>query len=309
VPAKILGATPLSGGAVRRHWRVDAEVAGVPRQFALGAPGETPLGFGLNLAQEFALLRVLEAAAITAPRPVELAPDGSFHLTKFLPGSADPQALAAAPENPALAERLGRELAMLHRMNPPVPALAFLGFPPADPARAALAEYRVLLDRIGEARPVAEWAMRWLARHAPPPAAPVLCHGDFRTGNYLVDGGKFVALLDWEFAHWGDPDFDLAWFCARFWRFGAEGREAGGIAARAALYGGYEAASCRRLDPARLGFWETMAALKWLVVALLQRERFLRGGERSLDLALTGRRAVECEYELLRLMAHDARSA
>ena len=57
--------------------------------------------------------------------------------------------------------------------------------------------------------------------------------------------------------------------------------------------------------PARLRYWEAMAALKWLVIALLQRDRFLRQGERSLDLALTGRRAAECEYELLRLVTED----
>jgi aminoglycoside phosphotransferase (APT) family kinase protein len=308
-PVKILGAMPLRGGAVRRHWRVDADVAGARRQFVLRAPGETPLGFGLDLAQEFALLRVLEEAAIAAPRPLALAPDGSFHLTGWLSGSADADALATAPANPVLAESLGRALAALHRIVAPVPPLAFLGRPPTDPAQAALAEFRALLDHIGEVRPVAEWAMRWLARQSPPPATPVLCHGDFRTGNYLVEGGRLVAILDWEFAHWGDPDFDLAWFCARFWRFGAERREAGGIAAHAAFHGAYESAACRRIDPARLAYWETMAALKWLVVALLQRERFLRGGERSLDLALTGRRAAECEYELLRLVEADARSA
>jgi len=45
-----------------------------------------------------------------------------------------------------------------------------------------------------------------------------------------------------------------------------------------------------------------MASLRWLILALQQRERFRRGGERSLDLALTGRRPSECEFELLRLI-------
>ena len=121
--------------------------------------------------------------------------------------------------------------------------------------------------------------------------------------------GRLVAILDWEFAHWGDPDSDLAWFCARFWRFGQDRREAGGIGSRAALLAGYEAVSGRRVDPSRLHYWEVMAALKWLVIALLQRDRFLRGGEQDLDLALTGRRAADCDYEMLRLMEDDARPA
>jgi aminoglycoside phosphotransferase (APT) family kinase protein len=308
---EISDVAPLSGGAVRRHWRVDGDIAGAARSFVLRADGLTKLGVGLNLADEFALLRVLAGNGIAVPRPVVFCADASvigapFHLTEFLPGSADPAALVSAPANDALAERLGHELAMLHRLRPSHAALSFLGRAPADGAAASLARHRALLDGIDEPRPIAEWAMRWLAQHAPAPLPPVLCHGDFRTGNYLVKEARLVAILDWEFAEWGDPDFDLAWFCARFWRFGKDRREAGGIATRAALIAGYEAGAGRAVDPARLHYWAVMSALKWLVIALLQRDRFLRGGERNLELGLTGRRAAECEYEMLRLMECDA---
>ena len=148
---------------------------------------------------------------------------------------------------------------------------------------------------------MAEWGLRWLIRHAPPPVPSVLCHGDFRTGNYLADADGFVALLDWEFARWSDRDEDIGWFCLGCWRFGAYAREAGGIASRDVFYRAYEAAAGRALDQTRIRYWEVMAALRWLVLALQQRDRFLRGGERSLDLALTGRRPAECEFEILRL--------
>jgi aminoglycoside phosphotransferase (APT) family kinase protein len=304
--AEIVTLQPLRGGAVRRHWRVDALCGGTRQCFVLRAEGATPLGMGLDLAQEFALLNFLYRADLAVPPPIRYCGDravmgGAFHLTALVAGSADPAALVAAGPHPALAERLGRELGRLHRISPPQP-LAFLGAPAADAAAARLADYRARLDAMGESRPVAEWAMRRLARHAPEALPPVLCHGDFRTGNFLVAAGRFTALLDWEFAGWGDPDEDLAWFCSRCWRFGADEREAGGIAPRAALLRGYEAAAGRSVALDRLRYWEAMAALKWLVVALLQRDRFLRQGERSLDLALSGRRAAACEYEVLRLM-------
>jgi len=38
------------------------------------------------------------------------------------------------------------------------------------------------------------------------------------------------------------------------------------------------------------------------VIALQQADRHMIGGERDLDLALTGRRATECELELLMLL-------
>ena len=47
-----------------------------------------------------------------------------------------------------------------------------------------------------------------------------LVHGDFRTGNLMVSPRGLEAVLDWEFAHWGAPEEDLAWLCVRDWRFG-----------------------------------------------------------------------------------------
>ena len=85
------------------------------------------------------------------------------------------------------------------------------------------------------------------------------------------------------------------------WRFGARDKEAGGLGSRAAFYGGYRRASGREIDPARVYYWEVFAHLRWAVIALQQGDRYLRGGERSLDLALTGRRPPEMEYELLRM--------
>ena len=147
-----------------------------------------------------------------------------------------------------------------------------------------------------------EWGLRWLETNLPKPAAPVLCHHDFRTGNYLLDGTRLTAILDWEFAGWGDPYEDIGWFCSKGWRFARLDRDAGGIADRAPFYRGYESQSGHPVDPARAHFWEVLASVRWAVIALQQSDRYLLGGERSLDLALTGRRAGECELEIMMLL-------
>jgi hypothetical protein len=49
-------------------------------------------------------------------------------------------------------------------------------------------------------------------------------------------------------------------------------------------------------------YWEIMAHARWAVIALQQGERFVGGGEASLDLALTGRRIAELEYEMLAMI-------
>ena len=291
----------LAGGAVRRHWRVDADIVGGPwagqQAWVLRGDGLTPLGMGLDLAAEFGLLIELHSAGLKVPQPLFYAADASligtrFHVTRFLPGSADPRLVARA--NPALAEELAETLASLQRLPAP-------GTPPEDAIAARLAELRHRLDALDEPRPAAEWGWRWLTHHRPAPLPAVFCHGDFRTGNFLVRDGALAAVLDWEFAQWGDPDEDIGWLCSRCWRFGVEAREAGGITSRAAFEAAYLRASGRALDPARQNYFEVLAALRWLVIAMMQRDRYLRAGERSLDLALTGRRAAECEYELMRL--------
>jgi aminoglycoside phosphotransferase (APT) family kinase protein len=159
---------------------------------------------------------------------------------------------------------------------------------------------RANLDRCSEKRPALEFVLGWLLERAPQPAGPpVLVHGDFRTGNYMVDKGRLTGILDWEFAHWGDRHEDLGWFCARCWRFGNDALEAGGIASRQALFDGYDAVSDSPVDRAAMPYWEVLAAARWAVVALLQGERHITGGETSLELLLTGMMAPEMEYDAL----------
>jgi aminoglycoside phosphotransferase (APT) family kinase protein len=152
---------------------------------------------------------------------------------------------------------------------------------------------------------VLEWGIRWLETHIPPPTDPVLCHHDFRTGNYMLDGAELTGILDWEFSGWGDPHEDIGWFCSKGWRFARLDREAGGIADRSYFYRGYESKSGRPIDPQRVFFWEVLASVRWAIIALQQSDRYMIAGERNLDLALTGRRATECELEILMLLDPD----
>lgn len=303
----------LPGGAVQENWLVVARFTGgafAGRQdLVLRTDAPTGLGIGLDRAAEFAVQRAAFAAGIATPEPLFCAADPGiigrpFFVMRFLPGEATGRRIvsgALGGPREALVARLAQELARIHRLMPPRADLSCLGAPPDDAARAGMEECARLLAADEDPHPVAEWGLRWLARNRPAPVAPVLGHGDFRTGNYLADERGVTALLDWEFARWSDPAEDIGWFCLGCWRFGAYERDAGGVAPREAFYRAYEQASGRAVDPARVRWWEVMAALRWLVIALRQRDRWRRGGERSLDLALTGRRPAECELEILRL--------
>jgi aminoglycoside phosphotransferase (APT) family kinase protein len=307
----------MSGGAIQENWAIDAEFAGGrlagPQRLVLRADAPTGVPSSVGRVEEFAVLREAFAAGVTVPEPLVSCADPAvlgkpFFVMRRVAGSAlgrpvtlDP-ALEAA--RPGLAERLGRELARIQTIRPPHSALAFLA--PYNGPQAQIAGFRAYLDRHPNPRPVLEWAMRWAEIHAPERLPPVLCHRDFRTGNYMLEGAKLTAILDWEFAGWGDPDEDIGWFCCKGWRFGRLDREAGGIADRAPFHRGYESESGRRLDPERVKFWEVYANIRWAIIAMQQSDRFLLGGTRNLSTAITGRRATECELELLLLLDPDA---
>ena len=121
-------------------------------------------------------------------------------------------------------------------------------------------------------------------------------------GNFLVAGDGLRAVLDWEFAHWGDPAEDLAWLCVRDWRFGRDDLAAGGLGTREALVEAYREAGgpAAAQEPDRLRFWEVYGNARWAVGARFQAERYLSGAQQDLELLAIGWRALELEYETLR---------
>ena len=50
-----------------------------------------------------------------------------------------------------------------------------------------------------------------LRRNKPRPLPLVLVHGDFNPANFLYEGGRVTALIDWENSRIGDPREDLGW--------------------------------------------------------------------------------------------------
>jgi aminoglycoside phosphotransferase (APT) family kinase protein len=308
----ITSAQQLSGGAIQENWLIEAQIAGGPWDGALSAvlrcDAPTGVAASHSRAHEFALLKAAFEVAVKVPEPLWLCQDRSvlgreFFVMRRVKGTAAGHLLAKpgplGGDRVLLATTLGEQLARIHSIAP-TPALGFL--PPLQdgpPALQQVARARAFLERHHTAHPVLEHGLRWLERHAPQRGEVVLCHRDFRTGNYMVDDSGLTGILDWEFAGWGDPLEDIGWFCAKCWRFGRAEREAGGIGMRDDFYRGYEAESGRRIDREQVRYWEVMAHLNWAIIAIQQAERHLSGEEVSLNLALTGAIVPELEWEIL----------
>src|SRR5690606_869651 len=262
----------------------------------------------LTREQEFRVLEVAYEAGVTVPRPLWLCTDISvmgcaFCIMMRVPGTAAGRQLVrgALTDSQAqnLVRQLGYELARLHQAMPPHERLAFLPMPDGSPAQARVQEYRNALSQVPEPHPVLEYALNWLQDHAPDSDITVLCHGDFRTGNYMVHEGRVSGILDWEFAAFSDPYEDLGWLCARSWRFGVPHKAVGGIGHKKDLFDAYGQASGHAVQADKVLYWEIMGMTRWAVIALQQAQRHLSGEQTSLELALTGRLLPEIEFDLL----------
>jgi aminoglycoside phosphotransferase (APT) family kinase protein len=314
-PTQIRDAQRVTGGASRETWTFEASTPAGVRALVLrrdpvraaGQPASPlrPSDSLIDRAGEFAVIALAREAGVPSPDAVfRLDPAdglGEGYVMSREPGVAIARKLLRDAEyaqaRPKIVGQLGAALAKLHAIDP-----ARLPRMPALGPQAQIARFRKFLDSIGEPHPVFELAMGWLERRLPPPAAPRLVHGDFRTGNFLADASGVTAILDWELAHLGDPMEDLGWLCVKSWRFGAIDNPVGGFGARETLFAAYEAAGGAPVDPVRVHFWEVFGTLHWGVICLGQAWKHLAGLERSVELASIGRRAAETELDLLQLL-------
>lgn len=313
---RILDARLLTGGAVQDNWRLTVEVEGGAKSgrhdWVMRTDADSQLGISLDRTTEYAVVAAAHAAGVKVAAPIARSSETAiigraFMVQTMLPGSAHGRRLVRDPQlatfGPALAGEVGAEMAKIHRIHPPHAELAMLPIPLVPPARAEVTRMRNALDRASEPRPVLEYILCWLDAHAPSaPVRLVLVHGDCRTGNYMVENGRLTGLLDWEFAHWGDPREDLGWFCARCWRMGSDALPGGGIARRADLLAGYNANSEVKVAEAELRYWEILAAARWATIAVLQGDRFRVLGDHRIEPALTALMPSEMELDALDLI-------
>jgi aminoglycoside phosphotransferase (APT) family kinase protein len=300
---EITGLRRVAGGASRVTCSFDAVTPDGDRHaliLRLGSPG---ISAGGLLLREAALMRAAAAAGVPAPQVIaaggEDGPLGAeFVVMARVEGETIPRRVLRSPElagvRPLLAAQCGEILAAIHR----IPPAAVPGLDDGD----QLGAWRALLEATGHPHPALELAARRLERERPPRRPLAVVHGDFRNGNLIIGPDGVRAVLDWELAHLGDPLEDLGWLCVKAWRFGSP-LPVGGFGGYEQLVGAYEKAAGVRVDRHALRWWEMFGILKWAVVCVMQAERHLSGGERSIELAALGRRVAENEWDLLRMLS------
>lgn len=310
----------LAGGSSREIWAFGAEIdrgGARPDAYDLVLRKDPPGRDEGERGLEFRVVRTAFEAGVPVPHPrwscTEPEVLGSaFYVMDRVEGEALPRRLLRderyAKTREVLIPQMAEALVAIHAIDPDLPALRGLADPAREgpPAEVELERVRAGIRELApQPHPVLELAYRWLRERLPEAPRRALVHGDFRIGNVMFDEQGLRGVLDWELCKIGDPVEDLGWICTRAWRFGSD-QPAGGIGSREALLAAYAAAGGAEVDPADLLFWEALGTYKVALVFIQQAWVYLSGRYRSLELAAIGRRTVEAEDELLRLMEEGA---
>jgi len=202
---------------------------------------ESGFGWRYGLRREAEILPI--AAVLGWPVPLVLGTPGNPPglLMNVIPGTSRPD----PDETESTAAEYLALVAAVHAADPaafPIEQYATMGEAISDDLGwwTAYADERGSLEE-----PLIRLAARVLAATVPATdERPSLVHGDVGAGNFMVDGGRVSAMLDWELAHVGDPHEDMAWLWMRgaHTSFGDPQRR----------LDEYEAAAGRSLDPNRL---------------------------------------------------------
>lgn len=302
----ITSVTSLSAGASAQTWRASLADGGGEREIIVQVmAGETPFTGALRRSEQAVVqAAVSRTGAPVAPVLFVLEPEdglGDGFAMEHIEGETlAPRILKQeeyAPARRSLVVQCGAALAQIH--GTPLNLVPQLQ---RHDAAASIEQLETTFRRFGADLPVFEVAFQWLRANLPQQREPVLVHGDFRLGNFIVAPEGLRAVLDWELSHVGDAMEDLAYISLPAWRFGNLDRPIGGFGARGEFYTAYEGAGGSAVDVAAIRFWEVFGTLKWGTICLFFADQHARGEVRALERAVIGRRVAETELDLLMLM-------
>lgn len=190
-----LEVTALTGGAANRALRLrDAR-----HDLVLRVAGRASAALGGSSSAECAM-QALAGEAGLAPAIVLARPQQGLLVTQFVAGR---MLSREDMHDPVIITRVGRWISRLHALPPP-PGLPVIDFG----ARAA--GYLATVRARAPSPEAIEIARKLAARRAMlAPVQPVACHHDLHHRN-ILDDGRSLRVVDWEYAGPGDPAADLA---------------------------------------------------------------------------------------------------
>jgi aminoglycoside phosphotransferase len=255
----VLDVVQVAGGG-RSGFAVDVDVDGAVVPLFLQRGGRGGMASFMGFAREAEVYRALEPLGIPIPHVWGVDEDLDVFLVDRAPGHV----WFRPPGDPVVAEAVAHDfMGHLGRWHS-VPARA-LDLPSFGPIRTVrehqeeqLAGIRAFFereDRVQPIDPLARAQLDHLLHHVPDvDGEPVLVQGDTGPGNFMYEGRRVSAIVDWELAHVGDPMDDIAWLS---WRATQQGWPDFPARLRE-----YEAASGIAVDPARVRYYRLNACAR-----------------------------------------------
>jgi aminoglycoside phosphotransferase (APT) family kinase protein len=212
----------LMGGSSKFTMAIDLSgVASIPQSLILRADASGMFG-GADCVQEYRLFKVLHENGVCVPRPLAVEPSGQVFGSPFLVMERRPgKTLCMGFEPPKIpnekaCESIATALARLHKVPAGKFADALHSKYKTNSAKVLswLDEGSKAWTPLGVPSPSIQTAFDWLrANVALMDKAPrTLMHADFSLHNLLVHHDSLSAILDWEFADFGNPFYDLGYF-------------------------------------------------------------------------------------------------
>jgi aminoglycoside phosphotransferase (APT) family kinase protein len=326
--ALVLKAQHLSGGAINRNDRLTLQLSdGSVSDLVMRRGRGTPVPGTLSRGQEFKLVHALFHAGVPVPEPIGIVQANHTQASFFrwCNGLTDPRAILKSyaslslEQSSTLAMQLGATLGVIHseKLAQGIQSDTQSSFAcrPADGVSGSVATLEESFRQVKHPPSYLVFAMKCIcdeAKNFNNRRSAVLCHNDFRLGNLMFSASPdatadtsqetpssyddarsgepyLAAILDWEFAQWGDPMADLGWLTATCWSFGGSQPVAGFLSLESFLAGYRSKVVC--FDDAwltELSFWQRFAHLRWAIIACQQGERALTTREETLELMITG---------------------
>ena len=260
------------GGGRRQGYEVHLD--GGERCFLRYDPSPLQPWDPYSLRREAGVYRALTGSAVPVARVLGVHPEAQAVLLSHARGSAPFTAIGDVQVQRALQDDLVDVLVALHALDPGALDLPELGVVKTTAEHLAdeLDIWEALYANDARPDPLLTAGFVWLRGTAPADGGrPSLVQGDTGPGNFLHEGGHITAVVDWEFAHFGDPMEDLAWVSTRSVQeplpdFGALLRD-------------YETRGGRPVDAARVRYYRVLVELRIAVLGAQRLADRPRGGE------------------------------
>lgn len=263
-------------GRWRPAWFVDAERDGVPlKLYIRGERTENFLPY--DLRREHAVHELLEAGGVQVPPVYGFIEELPGTVMAHVEGRSNLGTCDDDASRQAVLRQLAEQMALMHGLDTKPFQQAGLRYPDT-PRDVTLSLFQDFYDNYSRRKqrpdPALEFCSRWVLRNAPDSDEPAR-YSACDAGQFLFDGNRLTAMMDFELSALGDPLIDLAAL-----RIRGQWEDLGHLPD---FYRLYEEISGRRVDLQKVRFHTAAFSLAGALASAICMEEFFASPSPNAD--------------------------